>query len=213
MGDAGSLYEYDGAPAGATAVRDRAHGSGGGGSGGSDGGGDGDAPARQPRGTGGSPGRDSGSLLLARAKAAGSVSGVHLMSVDDLFSDDDDDGGAAHAPPRRDGGGATVDVSDGGGGAGDDAAAGALHRSEYANVREGDARLHWPPTGLDYTLDEEEESAGTLAARRVRLSRRGKAHDARRLYEEALEEQLTNLVMMMALEEAATAVTPPTGAY
>ena len=83
---------------------------------------------------------------------------------------------------------------------------GSSHRSEHANVREEGARLHWPPSARDDELD-------ALAARRTlddedgearrRLLRRRGAPNAQRSLDAELEEQLTNLVMMMTLEAAA----------
>ena len=169
-------------------------------------------------------GSDSGSLLLARARA-GSVQGVQLKSVDDLFnSDDDDDNAGGGGEPGR----ASESPSPGGAAGGGGGRLGPLsrleeellevrrevakmqsgvppHRSEHANVREEDAMLRWPPKDGDYNLNEldSRRALGLVGVdEEKRLSRRG-APDARLLFEGDIEERLTTLVMMMTLEAAA----------
>ena len=174
-------------------------------------------------------GSDSGSLLLARARA-GSVQGVQLKSVDDLFnSDDDDDNAGGGGEPGR----ASESPSPGGAAGGGGGRLGPLsrleeellevrrevaemqraassgvppHRSEHANVREEGAMLRWPPKQGDYHLEEldSRRALGLVGVdEEKRLARRGGAPDAQLLFDEELEERLTTLVMMMTLEAAA----------
>ena len=187
------------------------------------------------------------SLLLARARASGSVAGVTLMSVDDLFSDDDEAGGKPQPPPasqprRFAESDDDSDASDAGGGRGAGASGehgrsssrlsaiereararleeellairreiaaldgGELRvdgpRSEHANVRDEDAALRWPPTESDY-----QEDAREFARRGQKLSRRDPP-EAHALFSDELEDHLTTLVMMMALEDRALGPTP-----
>ena len=165
-----------------------------------------------------SPPRDSSSLLLARARAGVGFSnqaGVNLMSVDDLFGSSDEDAASPKASGGKGEGGKADSSRDddearppweaASGGSGGEARS---HRAEHANVRERDARLHWPPRASDYRLDAseilDEEKRTFERARRKRLQRGGDAPDASRLFESELEDQLTNLVVMMTLEKMST---------
>ena len=148
----------------------------------------------------------SSSLLLARARAGVGFAGqTNLLSVDDLFASSDDDkedvsdSHAEDALPREGGVARRVGFGDG---------EPRLYRSEHANVREPDARLHWPPRPTDVLEDSPEaryvqEAWTAQRPRRKRLDRRGVALDATRAFDLQLEEQLTHLVVLLTLDAAA----------
>ena len=102
-------------------------------------------------------------------------------------------------------------------------------RSDYANPRDDDARLHWPPTKFDYELDtaleeveqaverevrqeawrKERSRAGGRAETREGAARdealegsgaRGFSTDAKQIFDEELERQLVDLVLLITLE-------------
>ena len=83
------------------------------------------------------------------------------------------------------------------------------YRSTHANVRDDDARLHWPPSAIDYKLDalqgdsgepEGEPDGGRRERGWSRPRRRGFAPDAKTLFDDELERQLTDLVLLLTLE-------------
>ena len=77
--------------------------------------------------------------------------------------------------------------------------------SSHANVRDSDARLRWPPSAMDYKLDALEAGPDASVRKRERergrSRQRGFAPDARKVFEDEWERQLTDLVLLLALEE------------
>jgi hypothetical protein len=84
------------------------------------------------------------------------------------------------------------------------------YRSPFANPRDEEGRLHWPPRELDAALDRlldegplpgkpENRTAAERTASRRR--HRGFAPDAALVFELDLERQLTDLVMLLVMEE------------
>ena len=153
-------------------------------------------------------------MLLARARASGGLGGCQLLSVDDLDvsdgSDGSDDGiddiaGTASrpgvpgtAPPRPVplASAPRERLSD--------------FRSTFANPRDEEGRLHWPPRELDAALDRlldecplPSKPDGRTAAERTasRRRHRGFAPDAALVFELELERQLTDLVTLLVMEE------------
>ena len=78
------------------------------------------------------------------------------------------------------------------------------YRSTYANQRDEDARLRWPPTALDYRLDAlDPTDADRFRERAVaQRRRRGFAPSAVEIFENEFEQHLTELAMLLVLEGA-----------
>ena len=151
----------------------------------------------------------SSSLLLARARASGGLGGCQLLSVEDLDGSDDDFDGAGAGTASRPGMPGTAPprpvplasaprerLSD--------------FRSTFANPRDEEGRLHWPPRELDAALDKlldecplPSKPDGRTAAERTasRRRHRGFAPDAALVFELELERQLTDLVTLLVMEE------------
>ena len=209
------------------------------------------------------------SLLLARAKAAGGLGGVNLLSVEDLFGSDEDEDAHNHeesfddhlesvlqsapqpagmkpsalaAVPSIASSSVLEAAGAAAGGRGEPAAVAAAaeraipqtsaprenaaapreYRSSFANQRDEDASLHWPPTDMDYKVDAALADAALatdaeLRARRTtqrlaavspeseprtssRQRHRGFAPDAKLLFELEAERQLTDLVLLLAMD-------------
>ena len=75
------------------------------------------------------------------------------------------------------------------------------YRSTHANQRDEDGRLTWPPTPMDAQLDAFDAGVARDVRRAAsRRLERGRAPDAKAVFEEELERQLTDLVVMMTIE-------------
>ena len=69
-------------------------------------------------------------------------------------------------------------------------------------LRVQDARLHWPPTEMDYRLDALDATDADLVRIRAQNRRRyrGWAPNAKDIFDEELEQHLTALALVLALE-------------